>query len=52
MFFVCKEEHVNKKVKNPCKIKLNAETLKRLNASDLAQVAGAGYVSFTTWCVK
>jgi hypothetical protein len=43
---------VKKKIKNPCKIKLNAETIKGLNTSDLAHVAGAGYVSLGTWCVR
>lgn len=39
------------KIKNPRKIKLNAEMIKALNTSDLAHIAGGGYVSFTTWCV-
>lgn len=41
-----------KKIKNPRKIKLNAEMIKGLDTADLAHIAGAGYVSLTTWCVK
>jgi len=42
---------VKTKIKNPRKIKLNAEMIKMLNTSDLAHVAGGGYVSLGTWCV-
>jgi hypothetical protein len=39
-----------KKPKSPLKIKLNGETIKALSTADLAQAAGASYISGLIRC--